>query len=230
MPETDPLTLATSELPAASTALSAGDEAVSKLAADFRALILNVTNASARAAGEAGRLHSDDVSNPAGVARQLSELPGRLKADTQDHLDSADVQLDIIEGMHLAAILHHDSRDDANLRAELHNYTVNLEQKNAVATLVELAADPRYSTYMAGPLGKSLAARFNLDGSIFRKVALESLAVNGSRDQVARSAALAAIPAARRVIGLAKGGRDAVSEQVQRPPKPQQQRINALMP
>jgi len=96
--------------------------------------------------------------------------------------------------------------------------------------MVALVADPRYATFLAGPAGKSIGARFGFDASILRKVALESLAVNGSRDQVARSAALAAIPAARRVIGLAKGGRDAVSEQVQRPPKPQQQRINALMP
>jgi hypothetical protein len=230
MPETDPLTLATSELPAASKALGGGDEAVTRLAVDFRALISNVTNASARAAGEAGRLHSDDVSNPAGVARQLSELPGRLKADTQDHLDSADVQLDIIEGMHLAAILRHDSRDDANLRFEVENFCAGMTKENAVAAMVALVADPRYATFLAGPAGKSIGARFGFDASILRKVALESLAVNGSRDQVARSAALAAIPQARRVLGLAKAGRDNVAEQVRRAPRRSASAVNALMP
>jgi hypothetical protein len=229
MPEIDTLALATQELPAASTALGGGDEAVTRLAVDFRALISSVTNASAKAAGEAVRLHGDDVMNPEGRSRLLAELPSSLISATADQLQQADVNLDIVEGLHLAAILRHDSRDDANLRAELHNYTVNLEQKNAAATLVELAGDARYSTYMAGPLGKSLAARFNLDGSIFRKVALESLAVNGSEDQVRRSAALAAIPAARRVIGLARGARDHAASASQRAPK-REQRVNALMP
>jgi hypothetical protein len=229
MTEIDTLALTTAELPDAAKALGGGDEAVTRLAADFRAMVSSVTNASARAAGEAQRLHADDVSNPAGVARQLSELPSNLKADTQDHLDSADVQLDIIEGMHLAAVLHHDSRNDAAVIAELGHYTIALKQEGAVAAMVGLAANPRYSTILAGPMGDSLAARFGFDPSILRKTALKALAVDGSPDQVARSAALAAIPAARRVIGLAKGGRDQVADQVQRPQR-KQQRVNALMP
>jgi len=230
MTEIDTLALATSELPAASKALGGGDEAVTRLAVDFRALISNVTNASARAAGEAARLHSDDVSNPAGVARQLAELPGNLVAATAEQLDQAEINLDIAEALHLAAILRHDSRDDANLRFEVENFCVGMTKENAVAAMVALVADPRYATFIAGPAGKSIGARFGFDASILRKVALESLAVNGSEDQVRRSQALAAIPAARRVIGLAKGGRDAVSEQVRRAPRRSASAVNALMP
>jgi hypothetical protein len=223
MTEIDTLARATAELPAATTALGGGDEEIGRIAVDFRALISNVTNASARAAGEAASLHANDVMNPEGRQRLLAELPSNLVAATAEQLDQAEINLTVIEGIHLERILRHDGRDDANLREELHNYTVNLEQKNAAATLVGLAADVRYSTYMAGPLGKSLAARYNLDGSIFRKVALETLAVNGTEDQVRRSRALTAIPAARRVLGLAKGGRDQVADQVQRAPRRQQQ-------
>jgi hypothetical protein len=230
MTEIDTLALATSELPDAAKALGAGDETVTRLAADYRALISNVTNASARAAGEGQRLMADDVSNPAGVARQLSELPANLKAATEDHLGSADVQLDIIEGMHLAAILRHDSRDDANLRFEVENFCAGMTKENAVAAMVALVADPRYASFLAGPAGKSIGARFGFDASILRKVALESLAVNGTEDQVRRSRALAAIPQARRVIGLAKGGRDAVSEQERRAPRRSASTVNALFP
>ncbi len=125
--------------------------------------------------------------------------------------------------------MRHNPKSDQALIAELANWTANLKQENAVATMVQLAANPRYSTILAGPLGDSLGARFNFDSAILRKVALESLAVNGTEDQVRRSQALAAIPAARRVIGLAKAGRDNVAEQSQRAPR-RQQTVSALMP
>jgi hypothetical protein len=229
MTETDPLTLALSELHPATKALGAGDEEVTRLAVDFGAMVASVTTATARASGDAARLHSDDVSNPAGVARQLAELPASLKATTEAHLAGADVQLDVIEGIHLERLLRHNPKSDQALIAELANWTANLKQENAVATMVQLAANPRYSTILAGPLGDSLGARFNFDSAILRKVALESLAVNGTEDQVRRSQALAAIPAARRVIGLAKAGRDNVAEQSQRAPR-RQQTVSALMP
>jgi hypothetical protein len=230
MTEIDTLTLTTQELPAATTALGGGDEEVGRIAADLRALIASVTNASTRAAGEAASLHANDVMAPEGKARLLSELPSNLVSATAEPLAAADVQLDVIEGIHLERILHHDSRNDAALIAELGNYTVALKQEGAVAAMVGLAARPRYATILAGPMGDSLAARFGFDPSILRQTALQALAVNGSADQVKRSAALAAIPAARRVIGLAKGGRDQVADQVRRGPRRSASAVNALMP
>ncbi len=212
--------LATQELPAAVDAIGAGDENATAYARGIRKLVSDVNNASARALGSARQLHEDDVMNPAGKARQLAEIPANLMAATSEQLEQAETNLIVIEALHLAAILKHDGRNDANLRAELDNYTVNLKQEHAVARMVELAADPHYSTYLSGPMGRSLAARFNFDGTILRKTALQALAVNGTEDQIARSAALAALPAARRVIGLARGGRDSIAEEVQRPPKP----------
>ncbi len=212
--------IAAQELPAAAAAITGGDERVAQLARDFDRLIRGVDSASRNAISKARQLHDDDVMNAQGKARLLSELPHDLVRATTTYLEQADINLDIIEGLHLAAILRHDGRDDANLREELNNYVANLKQQNAVATMVQLAANPRYATYMAGPMGTSLAARFGFDAAILQKTALEALAVNGTEDQVRRSKALAAIPAARRVLGLARGGRDNVAQETQRPPAP----------
>jgi hypothetical protein len=219
------------ELRGAVAAITAGDETATRYAAEVRQLVDGVNSASRQAAADAARLHADDVMNPDGKRRLLSELPGKLVADTRDQLDKAEIALDIVEGRHIERILHHDSRNDGALVAELQNYTAHLKPAGAVAAIVQLAANARYSTILAGPMGASLAARFNFDSATLYKTALESLSVNGNEDQVRRSAALAAgIPAARRSIGLARGGRDHVADQVQRAPKPQQQRVNALMP
>jgi hypothetical protein len=215
-----PLDLAAQELPAAVDAIGAGDENATAYARGIRKLVSDVNNASARALGSARQLHEDDVMNPQGKARKLAEIPANLMAATSEQLEQAETDLIVIEALHLAAILKHDPRQDSNLRAELDNYTVNLKQDNVVATLVQLAADPRYSTYLSGPMGRSLAARFNFDAGIFTKTALQALAVDGTEDQVRRSKALAAIPAARRVIALAKGGRDQAAAEAQKAPKP----------
>lgn len=212
--------LSTAELAAATTAIVGGDEVAAGFARDVRKLVDGVNSASVRALGTATRLHEDDVMNPAGKARQLAEIPTGLFSATSEQLDTAEFNLELIEGIHLAAILKHDGRNDANLREQLRNYTANLKQENAVAVMVQLASNPKYATFMAGDMGDSLAARFNFEPAILRKTALQALAVNGTEDQVARSAALAAIPAARRVIGLARGGRDHVAEQVPIPPRP----------
>jgi hypothetical protein len=212
--------LATQELPAAVDAIAAGDENAVAFARAIRKHVTDVNNASVRARSEADRLYGDDTMNVVGKTRLLAEIPANLLAATAEQLDQAEFNLEMIEGIHLTAILHHDPRNDAALRAELDNYSTNLKQENAVMRMVELAADPRYATFMAGPMGRSLAARFNFDGTILQKTALQAVAVSGTEDQIRRSAALAAIPAARRVIGLARGGRDNVASEVQRPPKP----------
>jgi hypothetical protein len=214
------LDTAAAELPAARAAITAGDEEAGRLAKDFERLVAGVGTASRNASARAAQLHGDDVMAPAGKARLLSELPNDLMRATKEQLAQAEVTLDVIEGRHLEAILRHDGRDDGNLRAELENYAAGIKPETAAATLVGLAGDVRYSTYMAGPMGRSLGARFGLDPAIFRKVALEALAVNGTSAQVARSKALAAIPAARRVIELARGGRDHIAAESQRPPAP----------
>ena len=70
-------------------------------------------------------------------------------------------------------------------------------------------------------MGDSLATRFGFkDTEIFRKTALDALATNGTREQQQRSAALAAVNDMRRVIGLARGGRDQVAVHSQQAPKP----------
>jgi hypothetical protein len=207
------------ELEDATAAIVGGDSAAGRWALDIKKALASVNSASRGALAEAARLHADDVSNPAGVARRLSEIPANLRASTEIALEQAALDLDIIEGAHLAALIKHDPRDDAALRWELDNHLAGVKPDSAAATLVGLAADPRYATFLSGPAGKSLAARYGLkDSEMFRKVALQALAANGTEDQRRRSAALAAIPAARRALTLARAGRDHVAQESQRAP------------
>jgi hypothetical protein len=217
-PATTLIDQASQELPAALAAISVGDDVTTGFAREVRKLVDHVNGESRKAVGRAAQLHDDDVMNPAGKARLLEEIPANLMAATVEQLDQAELNLGIIEDLHVGAILRHNPREDANLREELHNYTATLKQKDAVVAMVALAGNVRYSTFMAGPMGESLAARFAFEPAILRRVALEALGVNGTEDQVRRSAALAAIPAMRRVIGLARGGRDNAVEHVKRPP------------
>jgi hypothetical protein len=212
--------LASAELSAAVDAVVAGDANAERYAHDIRRIITGVNSASAKARDTATALFEDDVMNPAGRARKLVELPNELLAQTAEQLDQAELLLDLVEGAHLTAILRHDGRDDANRREELHNYVVNLKQKDAVTTIVGLAANPRYATLLAGPMGDSLAARFSFDAAVLRTTALKSLGDNGTQDQIARSAALNALKNVRRVIGLARGGRDQVVANIKRGPAP----------
>jgi hypothetical protein len=170
--------------------------------------------------GTAAQLHADDTMNPQGRQRLLAELPANLTAATQEQLDQAELTLDIVEGIHRTRLLRHNPRDDANLRAELANYVAGIKQENAITAMVELAANPRYATFLAGPMGDSLAARFGFKADVLRRAALQGLAVDGTQDQVRRAKALAAVESMRRVIGLSRAGRDNVAQAVQRPPKP----------
>jgi hypothetical protein len=220
---------AAQEVRAATAALAADDEVAGRSAAGIRLAIDAVNIATTKAASEAARLHSDDLMNVEGKQRLLSELPGKLRADTEAALEDAETSILLNEGRHLERILHSDGKDDENLRFEIGNYCANLEKKDATATMVGLAADSRYAAFLAGNAGRSIAARFGFDPAILRKVALESLAINGSPAQVRHSQALASIPAARRALGLARGGRDQVADQVQRAPRRSASAVNALM-
>ncbi len=209
---------ADAELEDATRSLDAGDDGAGRNVLDIRKALASVNRESRLALAEAKRLHADDVSNPAGIARQLAEIPGKLRASTSIALEQAEIALDVLEGRHLTAILRHDDRRDANLIVEIGNYVAGMNQQNAYERLVALAADTRYSTFMAGPMGKSLAARFGFDAAVLTKVALRALGEHGTEDQRRRAAAVAAIPAARRVLALAKAGRDNVAAETQRVP------------
>jgi hypothetical protein len=219
--ELDILDQASRELPGAMAAIDAGYAATGSYAQGARRLLEPVISKSREAVLRAAALRADDVMNPEGRRRLLNAMPGELMTATTDQLEQAELNLELLEGAHLTAILHHDHKDDANLRFELTNYIAGIKPETAGATLVGIAANPRYSTFMAGPMGDSLVARYGLkDPEVFRKTALQSLAVNGTPEQQARSRALAEMPAARRALGLARGGRDFVIEHLKRPVAP----------
>ena len=205
---------AAKELPAAIDALDAGYEAVASYARGVRAALNEVTRQSRDALMRASQLRADDQMNPIGRSRLLTELPGNLMAATSEQLDRADLTLELIEGAHLVAILHHDGKNDSSLRFEISNYVAGMTKENAVESMVALASNPRYSTFLAGPVGLSIAARFGFRAEVLRETALKALAVDGTPEQIARSRALAALPAARRVLALAKAGRDFALEQL----------------
>src|SRR5438034_7446916 len=110
------------ELPSAMAALEAGDADIAGYARSIRQQLEGVTSKSREATARAAALRADDVMNPEGRARQLAEIPGNLTAATMDPLAKVDELLELIERFHEAAIIKHDHRDDANLRAELGNY------------------------------------------------------------------------------------------------------------
>jgi hypothetical protein len=208
---------AANELPAAIDALDAGYESVAQYGRGVRAALGEVTKQSREALMRAAALRSDDTMNPVGKSRLLTELPGNLMAATSEPLDRAEVSLDVIEGVHLERILHHDSKNDSTLRFEIGNYVAGMTKETAVATMVSLAANPRYATFLAGPVGDSIAARFGFKPEILRETALKALAVDGTLEQQARSRALAALPAARRLLALARAGRDFAIEGIRHP-------------
>src|SRR5438552_2411978 len=107
---------ASRELPTAMAALEAGDPEITRYTRGVRQLLEGVTRQSRETLTRAETLRGDDQMNPVGRGRLLSELPGTLMAATTDPLAQAELNLDLIESFHLAAILRHDHRDDANLR------------------------------------------------------------------------------------------------------------------
>jgi hypothetical protein len=220
MNETTIIDQAIAELPAAIDGLDAGYEAVAQYGRGVRAALDAVTKASKDSLSRAAQLRADDTMNVIGRSRLLTELPGNLMAATSEQLERAELTLELIEGAHLERILHHDPRNDSALRFELNNYISGVTKENATATMVGLAANPRYSTILAGPTGDSIAARFGFRPTVLRETALKALAVDGSAEQQARSRAMAAMPAARRALALAKAGRDFAVEGIKRPQLP----------
>ncbi len=214
--------LATQELRAALVAVTAGDDNAAGLAENLGRHLSAVGGATMKTLARASDLQNNDLMNVAGKERLLAALPDDLVAATGDSLYQADVHADLIEARHLAELLRHDGRHDRNLIAELQNWTANLSQGEAAATLAGLAANVRYSTFLAGPMGESLMARHGIkDPEFFRRIALEALAVNGTDEQRKRAAALQeGVPKVRRVIGLYRGSRDATLDEIKRPPAP----------
>jgi len=231
MTESNPLIeQATAELSGAMAAITVnGDEQAGRMVGEVRKLVDHVNSQSYRVPGTAARLYADDEMNVAGRQRLLSEIPADLHRATSAQLDQAEINLDVLEVRYLEQILHHDGTQDTAKLAEVANYVAAMDKQNASVGLVELAGDPRYATLIAGPLGKSLCARFGLkDADPLRKAALSTLATEGNAKQVAASAALAGFAQARRVVGLTRGARDYAASESQRAPK-REQTANALM-
>ncbi len=214
--------LATQELRAALVAAGGGDDNAAGLAESLGRHLSAVGGATMKTLARASDLHQNDLMNVLGKQRLLAALPDELLAATADSLEQAEILADILEGAHTERLLHHEDRHDVTLIEELRNWTTNLNPGDAAAKLAELAANPRYATLLAGPFGDSLSARYGIkDPEFFRRIALEALAVNGTDEQRKRAAALqGGVPKLRRVIGLAKGARDAALEEIKRPPAP----------
>jgi hypothetical protein len=213
--------LATQEFRAVSPAVAVGDEAIASLVENVGRRVGAVAAASAKSVADASRLRADDVMNPQGRDRLLAAIPSELVAATTDALEEADFAVDLIEGRHLEALLRHDLNHAATLILieELKNHTTSLEKGDAAAQLASLAANVRYSTLLAGEYGDSLRARFGIrDEEFFRRIAIESLGVNGTPAQRRHAAALQEVPRLRhRVIGLARGSRDAAVDEIRQP-------------
>jgi len=209
------------ELRAATSAIVGGDDSVATIAGQITRLIEGVNQLSRDARAKAAALRANDEMNPVGRERLLAAIPSELHAATQKLLEEAEVHADVAEGRHRTQLFHHDSRNDFALINEVNNYAMAMTADDASVLLTQLAAEPRYASLMAGPFGLSMAARFRLkDAAGLRRAAFEGLAVNGTDSQRARAAALGQFDQVRRVIGLARAGRDYAAEQVKRPVAP----------
>ena len=212
---------AEADFSAVAEVIGAGDELATKWVRDVGQQLRGVTQKAREATRRAAQLHQDDVSNPAGVQRMLAEIPGNLRAATDAQLKQAADTLTLIREVHTGGLLRRDPKDDPALQFEVTNYVAALTKETAPAALKALCENPRYASFMAGPAGLSLAARFEIrDASIFERTALAALGTEGvgSPEQVARSRALAKIDAGQTALGKARGARDFAAEESQRPP------------
>jgi hypothetical protein len=169
-----------------------------------------VSRANREAIAMADKLRSDDVMNPVGRDRMLGELGPNLSAVTESQLRQADIAIDILEAKHTATALHFNGVDAALLREEVNNYMQGATEADANLRLVQLATNPRFTTLLAGTFGESLGARFKVGHAAIHRAALQAVAINGDAIQMRAAKALAQIPAARRAVALARGGRDHV--------------------
>jgi hypothetical protein len=209
--------VAESELAAATSPLGAGDPTTTDYAQQIAKHVADVNRTARAARARAQQLAQDDVSNPLGVQRLLDSLPGDLERSTEAALQQAEDMLTLVETAHLAALLNYKhTADDGFLLFELGQRVADLPPQSAMPTLVGLARQPRYAALLSGPTGAALAERFKFSAELLSQAALEGLARDGSPEQVARSQALASIEKAKRVIGLARGGRDATLAEIRK--------------
>jgi hypothetical protein len=192
-----------------------GDLAIDAKSSDYLTFVRNqiggVTYSLAMARSQHEKLSADDQMNPIGRERLLAQLPDQIDAATGQTLDNIDTALAVLEVHLRSAVLAHDSANDPALYVEIQNFSAGLTHETAMVALIQLAADSRYSTLMAGAYGKSLAARFGIDSGAFTRAALQALAINGTPLQIRAANALAKIPAAKRVHALAAGEASKVS-------------------
>jgi hypothetical protein len=156
----------------------------------------------------AASLRADDVMNIVGRDRLLSELPGNVRAATESQLRQANIAIDVLETKHTINALQHDGRNDTALREEVSNYLSGVSADDAALRLIQLTTNPRYTSILAGPFGESLAARHGIDPVAIRRAALSTVVNHGTPSQQRAAKALEQIPAARRVVALARAGRD----------------------
>jgi len=79
----------------------------------------------------------------------------------------------------------------------------NVAQGDAALTLVQLAANNRYSSYLASAVGQSHAIARNVDPASLRRAGFQNLEANGNPSQRRAAADLATFQvAARRVHSL----------------------------
>src|SRR5438105_3598702 len=122
---------AESEFAALAEVIGAGDETVTKWVHDIGQQLRGVTQKSREATRRASQLHADDISNPAGVARQLSEIPSSLNAATDAPLKQAAEMLKLIQDWHVGGMLRYDLKDEPALRFEVGNYVAGLTKETA---------------------------------------------------------------------------------------------------
>jgi hypothetical protein len=190
--------------------LSAGDQTAARMVATIAENIGKVSQITRAATAEADRLKADDLMNPDGKARLLDELPKNVEVMTYGFLENAETAIVILESRLTSVALAHDPLksgiSDTILTAELQNHVAAIKPDDGAVALVRLAVNPRYATFMAGPYGESLAARFGTDPQSLRRAALQTIAEHGNPSQRAAAVALGKLSKATRVHALSKAG------------------------
>jgi hypothetical protein len=88
--------------------LGCGDPIVNKYITDIQAASGIVARSTGMGRAEHARLLADDVSNPAGIARQLNELPANLDAVNGGQVDNIGAYVEALQGRLMALALRHD--------------------------------------------------------------------------------------------------------------------------
>ncbi len=202
--------IATAETYAA-TQFAAGDEYAYQLLKDFTKAGGNVARHSREAITLSDRVVADDTIASEGKARMLREHVTAVRSQSYSDMEALDNIAAMAEGHFGATALKHDTRDDAALRAEVDNYAASFTSATAANQLIALASDIRMATFLAGPYGASVAARFGVDHGAIVRAALRTVTAAGTPAQRnAAKAFLMAPKALRRIADLHRGGHDSV--------------------